>query len=475
VIELINANSIAIPLADKSVHLSVCSPPYFGLRAYGAGDGEIGSEPTPEDFIAALVQVGREVWRVLRDDAVWVVNLGDSYATSRNDHVRGGWGDESITNHSQVAKKGNFVPDGLQSGDRMNIPHRVAAALQADGWLWRDTIIWRKKSAMPESVNGWRWERCRVKTASLYNDENPHPSKRGDGVNYQARTAGVNVAEWSDCPGCDKCADTDGLILRRGSWRTTTAHEYIFVFAKQSGYFADREAVKTGYSREWGTNNIGSNNRWVTGEAEGKILGRATDPNGGIRDTKPGSGANPRDVMTFKPTPWKGAHYATFPTTLPEFFIRAYTSEAGVCAECGAPFARVVDVHKGSSPEASNEHRKKTAGMGPGSTLGMHGNGTDEWEKRGTKYHTLGFRRTCSHDAPAVPAIVLDPFFGSGSTGVAARKLGRSCIGLDLSLVYLREQARERLGLNAVRAWTNGRPNNTEVNLKDLPLFKEQP
>jgi len=437
-----------------SVQLIVTSPPYFGLRKYSAGPGEIGSEPTPEEFIDALVTVGRELWRVLRDDGTLVINLGDSYNGSGGaggDYAPGGLKD------GQPRFPGRNVT-ALQTGDRMNIPHRVAAALQADGWLWRDTIIWQKLSAMPESLNGTRWERCRVKVASVWTDDHPHPSKRGDGVNYERD----NHAEWSDCPGCDKCRATDGLVLRRGSWRTTNAHEYIFVFAKGMGYFADREAVKTET-----TGGAHSKGKKLAPPVEKAGIGHA-DWHKYTPDLV--SHANPRNVMTFKATPFGGAHYATFPTTLPEFFIRAFTPEAGCCAECGAAWARVVDTRPNPMGITGGEHREPERNGG----LGKRDRDYSEEKEIGAAV-TIGHRRTCDHDAPAVPAVVFDPFVGSGSTLIAARALGRSGIGLDLSEKYLREIARERLGLSAVHAWSNGTGKEASGDLSDLPMFTELP
>lgn len=447
-IELVNGNSIAIPLASGSVHHIVTSPPYFGLRAYGAGDGEIGSEPTPDEFIAALVQVGRECWRVLRDDGVMALNLGDSYNGSGGaggDYGPGG------AKEGQPKFPGRNVHD-LQVGDRMNIPHRVAAALQADGWLWRDTIIWQKLSAMPESVNGWRWERCRVKVRERKISQ---PAKIALGRTNipNGRPSTEEVSVFVDCPGCEKCAATDGYILRRGSWRTTQAHEYIFVFAKAPGYFADREAVKV-------EAKYPNDDRGARQHARRDVKGaNAISPGYG----GPSPFANPRSVMTFKATPFKGAHYAAFPTTLPEWFIRAYTSEAGVCAECGAPWARVVE------SESSGGYRT------PGSIIRPSPSDkrpVDHSSRAGeTVTQTLGFRRTCAHNAPAVPATVLDPFAGSGSTLIAARQLGRSAIGLDLNLSYILDIARERLGLNAVAAWTNG-TGKAGGDVAGLPMFR---
>jgi DNA modification methylase len=138
-------------------HTCVTSPPYFGLRDYGV-DGQIGLEPTPDEFVAELVKVFREVRRVLRDDGTVWLNLGDSYA---------GGGGHSPNAPSSAYSKSGLYGDALKSGgikpsgqikakDLIGIPWRVAFALQADGWYLRQDIIWAKPNPMPESVK----DRC---------------------------------------------------------------------------------------------------------------------------------------------------------------------------------------------------------------------------------------------------------------------------------------------------------------------------
>jgi DNA modification methylase len=114
-------------LEEKSVNTCVTSPPYWGLRDYGTDD-QLGQEETPEKFVENLVNVFREVRRVLRDDGTVWLNLGDSYAGHK----------------------------GLKQKDLVGIPWRVAFALQADGWYLRQDIIWHKPNPMPESVT----DRC---------------------------------------------------------------------------------------------------------------------------------------------------------------------------------------------------------------------------------------------------------------------------------------------------------------------------
>jgi len=170
-------------LPDASVHCCVTSPPYWGLRDYGH-DGQIGLEATPEAYVARIVDVFREVRRVLRDDGTCWLNLGDSYART------GGWAsndglDGCKRGESGRAKtncnngSGQKCPATLKEKDLVGIPWRVAFALQADGWWLRQDIIWHKPNPMPESVR-------------------------------------------------DRC---------------TKAHEYVFLLTKSDRYFYDAEAV----------------------------------------------------------------------------------------------------------------------------------------------------------------------------------------------------------------------------------------
>ena len=164
-------------LPDGSVHCCVTSPPYYGLRDYGVA-GQIGLEETPEAYVAKLVNVFREVRRVLRDDGTLWVNLGDSYAAG------GGTGkpgpNATVGNTLSGCQYRAPTPVGLAFKNLLGIPWRVAFALQADGWILRQDIIWHKPNPMPESVK-------------------------------------------------DRC---------------TKAHEYLFLLAKKPRYWFDSEAIK---------------------------------------------------------------------------------------------------------------------------------------------------------------------------------------------------------------------------------------
>jgi site-specific DNA-methyltransferase (adenine-specific) len=169
-------------LASGSAHCCVTSPPYFGLRDYGH-DGQIGLEQTPDEYVAKLIEVFREVRRVLRDDGTLWLNLGDSYArtvgTDRDISSTGKVGD-TLRTLEHLPNRDQKAPQGLKGKDLIGIPWRVAFALQADGWYLRQDIIWHKPNPMPESVR-------------------------------------------------DRC---------------TKAHEYIFLLSKSPKYFFDSEAIK---------------------------------------------------------------------------------------------------------------------------------------------------------------------------------------------------------------------------------------
>jgi DNA modification methylase len=135
-------------MPTSSVHMCMTSPPYFGLRDYGV-DGQIGLEDSLERYIESLVDVGRELRRVLRDDGSWWLNLGDSFA--------GSWGGQS--HDADENREAEPTPTknparnaSLGRKQKMLVPHRVAIALQRDGWVVRNDVTWVKPNPMPQSV-----------------------------------------------------------------------------------------------------------------------------------------------------------------------------------------------------------------------------------------------------------------------------------------------------------------------------------
>ena len=277
-------------LPDACVQCVVTSPPYWGLRDYGV-EGQIGLEPTPEEYVEKMVEVFREVRRVLRDDGTLWLNLGDSYANAggaQQPHRDscGGIGKKGTrgTQPYHAAGGGFERPSALSSGlkpkDLVGIPWRVAFALQADGWYLRSDIIWSKPNAMPESV-------------------------------------------------------TD---------RPTKSHEYVFLLAKQARYFYDAYAVREAQNRVGGAGN----RNYRAGSENGREAeGQSNRPNP--------AGRNRRTVWEIATQPTPEAHFATFPEALVEPCIKAGTSERGACPECGAPWRRIVETSPGGLPRKDTE------------------------------------------------------------------------------------------------------------------------
>jgi len=144
-----DAVAVLAKLEPSSVDCIVTSPPYFGLRDYGV-DGQIGAEPTPAEFVEALVAVFREARRVLADDGTLWLNLGDSYYSGRGAST--GVDEKNPARRFGVRSVDKGGADWAKPKDLLGIPWRVAFALQDDGWTLRNDIVWSKPNAMPESV-----------------------------------------------------------------------------------------------------------------------------------------------------------------------------------------------------------------------------------------------------------------------------------------------------------------------------------
>ena len=421
-----DARSVLAAMPDASVHCVVTSPPYYGLRAYGGDPGMIGLEETLDEHLDNLVAVFREVRRVLRPDGTLWLNYGDSYARG-DKRGSSGPGDKQASNRGSKEARGAKLPAGLKPKDLMGLPWRVAFALQNDGWWLRSDVVWHKANPMPESAKD----------------------------------------------------------------RPTRAHEFVFLLTPAQRYFYDHEAVKEPVS--------GTANARAAKERRGSTSGEKVDvrarhvppshagreatshrslqdpqydhrmkvpgvtpktaPSGsGIRRNESYGAAmvdqpatrNLRDVWTFASAPFKGAHFATFPPALVEPCIKAGTSEKGVCAECGAPWARLLRVdYRKNRPSAGNDPRSRSEDrQAQGSMGGHHG-----WRGNNLlrETQTTGWSPTCDCKQPAGgapyplrPAVVLDPFAGAGTVGLVANRLGRDSVLIEINPDYA-DMARKRI------------------------------
>lgn len=332
----------------------------------GAWRGTLGLEPTPEMYVQHLVEIFREVWRVLKPSGTAWVNLGDSYASG----MRSSYDDDR---HKYKTARAHDMrppsPPGLKSKDMVGIPWRVAFALQADGWYLRSDIIWSKPNPMPESV-------------------------------------------------------TD---------RPTKAHEYLFLLTKAERYYYDQEAVRepivdyeAGHRRREAENGL---NHKFTLKVEGQPhepSNKSTLNSVSVRASQ--QGRNRRSVWTIPTQPFPEAHFATFPEALVEPCVLAGTSERGNCPECGKPWERVVEKSGGAIGDSYHDHDDD---LGQGQRAENRAKGG-----YGYKVETIGWRPTCSCDKEPVPAIVLDPFAGSGTVGAVAQRLGRKAVLVEASAEY---------------------------------------
>jgi DNA modification methylase len=415
-------------LPAESVHLCVTSPPYWGLRDYkapamvwgdnncehvwgdvvrkggggqpgekerwqhtgrgpsghpgrssafcqrcGAWRGQLGLEPTPELYVEHLVQIFREVRRVLRDDGVCWLNLGDSFASGKGTCYNPGGGSTGLGQRRKEygvhpCDRGNALTlarAGLKPKDLVGIPWLVAFALRADGWYLRRDVIWSKPNPMPES-----------------------------------------------------CRD-----------RPTSAHEYIFLLTKSARYYYDADAVREPHTTEGGyiTYNEAIGKSWHSHAADETEGNRKA-----VRCQHP-AGRNLRSVWTFATQPYPEAHFATFPLELPLRCIR--TSPPKCCKKCGAGWERVVE--KQGESKYNEEGKPQGLERSKMKWNDSHPSYNARWWNTNK---TLGFRPTCTcypeGEEETAPAIILDPFAGSGTVGEAATKLGRDYILIEVNPEY---------------------------------------
>jgi len=380
-------------LPDGCIHTCITSPPYWGLRDYGHDD-QSGAEKTPDEFVMNMVEVFREVPRVLRDDGTVWLNLGDSYwsnTLSRKDPVESMWGNRPASDLSdgrdnipKVNKRGGLgaAPEGIKPKDLVGIPWRVAFALQADGWYLRQDIIWHKPNPMPEAV-------------------------------------------------MDRC---------------TKAHEYIFLLAKSQKYYYDHEAIKE-KSVTVVNRKTKPTTEYKCGKTPDEVTGTKTPRGGKALAYAYPNGIpfkNKRSVWTVTTKPFRGAHFATFPKDLIEPCVLASTSAHGCCSKCGAPWARDVEVGI-SDYEKYGKLQGTDFGRNDSVPLDRM-SGRQTRKPNGTVPSLKAAPRTLKGWIPAckcegasvVPCTVFDPFTGSGTTCVVALNHNRRFVGTELNPDYIK-------------------------------------
>ena len=420
-----NALEVLATLPEASVQMCVTSPPYWSLRDYGVPPsifgGAVGCEHKWKGAGAGAGYTGQKRWqhskrgdgsesepvtRAAAPDSwgeisqgstctrcgAWIGCLGleptpelyVEHIVAIFDQVRRVLRDDGTLwlnlgdCYAASGRGGDTGKSGLQGSTRSQDESKrmVAFALRARGWYLRSDIIWAKTNPMPESI--------------------------GD--------------------------------------RPTKSHEYVFLLAKSESYYYDAEAVR---ERDGGV-SAGNRTRKHRRDHGGSKALTNTHQGFGVPWTS-GGGRNRRSVWTLSTAPFPGAHFATFPPKLVEPCILAGTSEHGACAICGAPFRRVV---KRGEPLTA-----QMAVAGADAAGEYHGKaqktytGTGAQDPSAVKARilagmreriTTGWKRTCKHTLSAIdPCVVLDPFAGSGTTGMVAAMHGRSFLGIELNPAYV--------------------------------------
>jgi DNA modification methylase len=266
-------------LPDGCVQTCVSSPPYWGLRDYGV-EGQIGREPTPEAFVEAIVDVYREVWRVLKDDGTIWVNLGDSYLAQQGSGFNGQKRLDHANRNVKVQR-----PAGVKPKDLAGIPWMVAFALRADGWYLRSDIIWAKPNPMPESVTD-RPTKAHEYIFLLSKRERYYYDAEAIRTPFSAST----LRQFDEAYEGQATKDYDGT----GAQNPSDVKRRIVARARDK-------------QRGHGRRHAGFNDRWDAMPKVEQQMG----------------GSNARTVWLIATQPYPDAHFATFPEAIPERCIKA--------------------------------------------------------------------------------------------------------------------------------------------------------
>lgn len=526
---ILNAHALHIPLRDESVQCVVTSPPYWGLRDYGlkptiwggnpdcehewvseriyremrrgvnlalsaksnrggaknvatvpkqafthsfclhcdAWEGCLGLEPSPELFVEHIVQIFREVWRVLRKDGTIWVNMGDSYTDSGRGADTGSTleGTRRNQEESRKTKVRESAITGLKPKNLVGMPWRVAFALQADGWTLRRDIIWEKKNPMPESATdrpttSHEYIFLLSKSRHYFYDGQAiaEPASEDTHARY-ARGRSDNHKYADGWPGNQTIAKTFQHMIGtgvgwgrqseldprdnrvgRGRIKREGPNSQMHVPRDPAHVNRPKADATPDRYRSSASPRFGHVAGWRAG-----VNPKAAPADSGIRANESFSAVvkdvvetrNSRSVWSMANQPYSGAHFATFPEELATRCIKAGTSEKGCCVECGKPWRRIIQKSGGTLGKSWHDH---TADDTEGQTIDdqdkSHGrNGEEPY-----RVEVVGWEPDCDCFVEGivepVPCTVLDPFSGAGTTVLAADKLGRVGVGTELKPEY---------------------------------------
>lgn len=369
-------------LPEQCVNTVVTSPPYYGLRDYGC-EGQIGLEESPDAFIEKMVAVFREVRRVLRDDGTIWVNMGDSYCGAAGGFQ--GMHETRKRSRTHTARLKTKITDGLKSKDLIGVPWMLAFALRADGWYLRQDIIWSKPNPMPESVG-------------------------------------------------DRC---------------TKAHEYVFLLSKSARYYYDADAIRepaqyvdiagmdeTGFKdpkQFKGKNGKGAFPAgWASGGGSHSSIDHTNDRAKKHKNLEVPNNQQPHSMHVKRANNGVGFGHGTDKEARGRGRVKgnAKTFRGGGAYTNGQSFDNDADVARnshGNTPNVTGMRNKRSVWEVP----------TFAFPEAHFATYPPALIEPCIKAGCPAGGTVLDPFFGSGTTGIVSDRLQRNCIGIELNPEYI--------------------------------------
>jgi len=525
-----NSLNVLKGIREESINCVVTSPPYFGMRAYntepqiwggdpkcehdwddkvlkhdnlrfrgdnsivrsnandaihpgnavnnaickkcGAWLGELGLEPDPELYVAHLVEIFREIWRVLKKEGTCWLNIGDSYVSGKGRYssvpqtISGKHRGEPIDNNRPDLRHHEYLKDK----DLAMIPARVAIALQKDGWWLRSDIIWAKTSAMPESVT----DRCTksheyiymlTKSANYYYDYYAILEPAA----YDGRKD--TMFKGSIKPDEDIIARAAGERWPNKVYPTGDNHSGYF---KENGepLFVAKDGLPMRNRRDVWTINAQPFGIEMC-EACGRIY-ESTEFRS-LRDhfeTREGGSRRKQKICTCGQWDSWISHFAVMPEDLVSVCVRAGCPEY-VCKKCGKPWERIMEKVWVKHPN----------GLGNGTDtkdLRLHQRGSTSSFRTGgsnVEFHK-GWQPTCNCETDETEAgTVLDPFAGSGTVGVVAKQLFRRFVGIELNPKYIEllkyriNQTKGRMAMPLFEGLSGGNGHGEQLELVEAENF----
>ncbi len=449
-------------------------------------DDQLGLESSPAEYIRTMVKLFRQVRRVLRPDGTLWLNMGDSYSSNAGSYD--GSGSRGATSHKRISSgtmsavrkdKSRTKNSGLKPKDLLGMPWRLALALQADGWWLRQDIIYSKPNPMPESCR----DRCTksheylfllAKSEQYFYDQvairepvspNTHARLAQDLANQAGSDRAHAGARHNGPMKAVRAGGETGVGFGHGFDENPKPR-----VKSADGAYADGKSERLGREANWRARNELANipAGWATGtdRKHRDLLGNFSEARKTLHDRRLAEACgvknnssmdaslavmpdfrNKRSVWTINTQGFTGAHFATFPTALVEPCILAGTSGHGCCPDCLAPWVRCRKIPVAGFVEWRPQCRcyvERYHEDLPAPRQLRKAEQRSRWSGR-----TDRLLRVCGNSAwPVVPAVVLDPFGGAGTTGLVADRLQRDAILLELNEKYA-DMARNRINKEA--------------------------